>query len=988
MKSDSANRVAGTITINTSGIILSFDEISEQIFGYAASELLGQSVALLMPAPHRSEANVFIAGDLSQVESRLMGKLHEGLGLKKDGSTLLLSLFVGELKIPDGRILFGVVRDISERKDLERMQSQLSAIIDSSTDAIMSKTLEGIVTSWNPAAQRIFGYSEQEMLGQPMARLIPLGHENEEPEILAKIGRGEYIEHFETERQRKNGEVFPISVTISPIKNRHGKIIGASKIARDVTELKRSAEELQQYRTNLEELVSIATAEVTAIVQTAVNAIITIDGLGIVHIFNPSAEKLFGWQKQEIVGKNISMLMEEPFSSEHDGYLANYLNTGKAAIIGKGREVTGLRKDGSTFPGYLAVGHTKLTDTQHFFVGFISDITPQKKNEAELMQAKEDAEAGARAKSAFVANMSHEIRTPMNAVIGFAEVVLQDAALSLENRQHVKIILSSAKSLLGIINDILDASKLESGKFALETVCFNMPNALTDILRTVDHRAADKGIYLNLEYAATLPIRVMGDPHRLRQIILNLVGNSIKFTENGGITLSVRQGEQADMLQFSVKDTGIGMTQAQSAKVFEAFSQADASTTRRFGGTGLGTSISKQIVELMGGKIWVESEIDRGSAFNFTTHFSEASLTDGCLYEDGDLVMEGYVSPRVFRVLLAEDIEANATLVILRLKQQGHEIEWVKNGREAVAAFKAGHYDMILMDVMMPEMDGLEATRQIRAVEAGMGQHVVILALTASIMREDYERCYAAGMDRVEGKPIDFNQLFASMEQLAAPTAGQVNVDHKISIIAKQALDFSPLVGVADYEKALKTWRDPLVYMKVLISFASERAHDAADMEQLLSAHPSDAEPARAMAHALKGVAGNLALERVASLAEVLDASLKSGRGEIVPAQLVGLSDALAVAIAAIAKLQLPIEASEQQMQAFDVASVRALLLALLTSLEALNPDETEPVMSTLSQYVLTADLAPITRCVENFDFDAAQTKTYALAEKLGVKME
>ncbi|MDX8378684.1 MAG: PAS domain S-box protein [Gallionella sp.] len=987
MKFDSANCVAGTITINTSGTILSFDEISEHIFGYAASELLGQNVVLLMPEPYRSECNVFLAGDLCQLELSTVGRLHEGIGLKKDGSTILLSLFIGELKIPDGRILFGVVRDISERKDLERVQSQFSAIIDASSDAIMSKTLEGIVTSWNPAAQRMFGYSEQDMLGQAMARLIPKGHENEEPEILAKISRGEHIPHFETERQRKNGEVFPISVTISPIKDSCGEIIGVSKIARDITELKRSAEELQQYRTNLEKLVSIATAEVTAIVQTAVNAIITIDALGIMHVFNPSAEKLFGWKNREIVGKNISMLMEDPFSSEHDGYLANYLNTGKAEIIGKGREVTCLRKDGSTFPGYLAVGHTKLTDKQHFFVGFISDITPQKKNEAELRQAKEDAEAGARAKSAFVANMSHEIRTPMNAVIGFAEVVLQDAALSLENRQHVKIILSSAKSLLGIINDILDASKLESGKFSLETVCFNMPNALADILRTVDYRAADKGIYLNLEYAATLPIRLRGDPHRLRQIILNLVENSIKFTENGGVTLSVRPGERPDMLHFSVKDTGIGMTQAQSEKVFEVFSQADASTTRRFGGTGLGTSIAKQIVELMGGRIWVESEIDSGSVFNFTARFSVATLTEGCLYEDGNLVIEGYVSPRVFRVLLAEDIEANATLVILRLKQQGHEIEWVKNGREAVTAFKAGHYDMILIDVMMPEMDGLEATRQIRALE-GTDQHIPILALTASILREDRERCYAAGMDKVEGKPIDFNQLFASMEQLADPTVGSANVDHKLSIVAKQTLDLSPLFGVADYEKALKTWRDPLVYMKVLISFSLQHVNDVAEMAQLLLAHPVDTEPARGMAHALKGVAGNLALDRVASLAGALDVSLKSGEGDIVSAQLVGLSDALGVAIAAIAKLQLPIETSVYQMQTFDVVSVRALLITLLFSFEALNPDEAEPVMSKLSQYVLTADLAPIARCLENFDFDAAQTKTYALAEKLGVKME
>ncbi len=249
----------------------------------------------------------------------------------------------------------------------------------------------------------------------------------------------------------------------------------------------------------------------------------------------------------------------------------------------------------------------------------------------------------------------------MNAILGFSEVVLQDTQLSTETERHVRTLYSAAKSLLTIINDILDVSKLESGKFALETVCFHLPNALADALRTVEHRAAEKNLTITIEYDVHLPIRFMGDPTRLRQVVLNLVGNAIKFTPEGNITLRVKPGDKPDMLQFSVCDQGIGMTPEQVSTVFEPFSQADASTTRRFGGTGLGTTISKQIVDLMDGEIWVDSTFGAGSSFHFTAHLPEATVTDGCLYEHDSRIADGYVSPRLFRILLAEDVEANAT---------------------------------------------------------------------------------------------------------------------------------------------------------------------------------------------------------------------------------------------------------------------------------------------------------------------------------------
>ncbi|MBF0399548.1 MAG: CHASE domain-containing protein [Magnetococcales bacterium] len=745
--------------------------------------------------------------------------------------------------------------------------------------------------------------------------------------------------------------------------------------------------ELRLHRDHLEELVGAATAEVKAIVQTAVNAVITIDGQGIIHTFNPSAEKMFGWSSKEATGRNVSMLMENALAVQHNGFLKKYLDTREETIIGRGREILAMRKDGTFFPAYLAVGHAELSGGRHIFVGFLSDITLQKKDEAELRQAKEDAESGARAKAAFIANMSHEIRTPMNAVIGFADVVLQDSRLTPETRQHVRTILGSAKALLGIINDILDVSKLESGKFTLESACFHLPNALTEAMRTVEHRAAEKNLDIRVEYDPTLPVRRMGDSTRLRQVVLNLVGNAIKFTEKGKVTVAVRPDIQPDLLHFSVTDTGIGMTPAQSAKVFEAFTQADASTTRRFGGTGLGTTISKQIVEMMGGRIWVESEAGKGTVFHFTVHMPVATVIDGCLYEERDLVEEEYASPRRFQILLAEDIEANATLAMLRLQQQGHRVTWAKNGQEVLDLHRQGQHDLILMDVMMPQLDGLEATREIRAAEQRTGQHIPILALTASVMREESEQCMAAGMDGIEAKPIDFNRLFSSMEQLVPAGAGKPNIHRTIGLHSLAAINFSPLDGIVAYERAIKIWRDPAAYLKALLAFGRSRANDAIEMERLLSAYPDDTGPARAMAHALKGVAGNLAIDRVAHLATEIDADLKTDQKDSAASRLGELDRALRESTAAIDRIQ-PDTSNNQSstLQPFDERTIRHLFAELSNALKTLNPDPVELIMAKLACYMTKSELDAIQRSVDVFDFDAARSHATALADGLSLR--
>lgn len=483
-----------------------------------------------------------------------------------------------------------------------------------------------------------------------------------------------------------------------PVAGTDGSTLYSMHILADISE-----------RRFIEQTLRGSDSRTSAILRTMREGVIHIDSRGAILSANDAVTSLFGHEEEELLGHNVSLLVPEPHCSQHDQYLRNYLETRQPHVIGMPREVQGRRKDGSLFEMELNVNEM-VDDEGSTFLGIIRDITEQKAGQRKLEAALRAAQAATEARSRFLANMSHEIRTPINAVLGFAHLC-HNLELPARARDYVQKIHSAATSLLGVVNDILDFSKIEAGKLEMESISFSLDEILEQQAGMFNLKAKSKGVELVIGILSKMPDRLMGDPLRLGQILTNLLGNAIKFTEQGEISLTVNPvsiSADTATLHFEVRDSGLGMSQEQQENLFSAFSQADTSTTRKYGGTGLGLAISKQLVESMGGKLCVKSQSGKGSSFEFSLRFDIATETD-IQSQARSLITNK-------RVLVVDDNATMRHLMNSTIDTMGCKADSVDSGEEAIRRIQAGeNYDLILMDWRMSGMDGLAAAHAIRA---------------------------------------------------------------------------------------------------------------------------------------------------------------------------------------------------------------------------------------------------------------------------------
>jgi PAS domain S-box-containing protein len=506
-----------------------------------------------------------------------------------------------------------------------------------------------------------------------------------------------------------------------------------------------------------------------AIFDTEVDAIVVADRYGTIQSFNRAAKAIFGYSDDEAIGQNVRSLIPEPDRSEHDNCLTTYRQTGKRKIIGIGREVVGRRKDGSVVSLDLSVAEWRDIDGQQCFTGIMRDVSARNQQARELQRAREiaeqariEAEAANCAKTEFLATMSHEIRTPLTSISGFTDLLSRRGRLSKDQRRYLALIRMANEALLTIVNDILDFSKVEAGQLELQSRPFSLSALVHDAVTIVQPVAAKKSIVLKWTIDRHLSEWLVGDDTRLRQILFNLLNNAVKFTNEGSVSVAVcpklsHDGE--NLVHFAVTDTGIGIPIEQQHRLFKQFSQTDGSISRRFGGTGLGLAICKRLVEIMGGQIGVISDSGKGATIWFTARLPVAMQPNA--------MPQIAHTPEIFalnrgKILLVDDLQTNREIVGAYLDDGGYDVVPVGSGAEAISRLRKEKFDLVLMDIQMPNMDGVTATRTIREMGFPV-RDIPILAMTGNVLPQQIQVFIKAGMNDHVGKPIERASLYSKL---------------------------------------------------------------------------------------------------------------------------------------------------------------------------------------------------------------------------------
>ncbi|MEX8494136.1 PAS domain S-box protein [Sphaerotilus sp.] len=740
------NILDGILTLDRNLRVLSMSPAAERILQRRAEHALNSSLAECFTPPAWSQ----LCDTLMLEDASLLGEPMVIDGVLPDGRLVPLEVRLTHIEGTGPATLLVVVRDVSERLEAERALRLRGRIIDSIGVGVViadARKADQPIIYANVAFERMTGWQFDEVMGRNCRFLQGPDTDRSEIDRLRRaISEGRDIEVLLLNYTR-DGRPFWNELRVMAIHDGEGRLSHYVALQNDVT----ARIETQQQIARSEE-------QLRRVLNATHDGIVVIDETGTIETFNVGAERMFGYRADEVLGCNVSVIVPEPHRSRHDGYLARYMATGQSSAMGTEREFEARRKDGEVVWIALRFGPldetgTAPADGRRRFIGVIHDITDRKRTEIELRHAKEAAEDAASAKSEFLANMSHEIRTPMHGVLGAIEM-LQDTPLSGQQERFLDTARTSASLLLGVIDEILDFSRLEAGKLRIEALDFDLRRTVEDVTAMLAQRAHAKKLELACYIAPGVPEMVRSDPIRVRQVLVNLVGNAIKFTERGEVVVSVglAAGEGGrSMLRFEVRDTGIGIASDKQRTLFQPFTQADSSTSRRFGGSGLGLSIAKRLVELMNGHIDLDSQEGQGSRFWFTLPMR---MSGQALRLNVSRNFPGT------RVLVVDDNATNRIILHRYLTSWSSQSSSAANGEEALAklqdaAMSGRPYEVALLDLNMPGMDGYELVRHIQSDPALAAMPLVMLSSSV----QDPARMRGLRVDIWLDKPVRQSDL-------------------------------------------------------------------------------------------------------------------------------------------------------------------------------------------------------------------------------------
>jgi PAS domain S-box-containing protein len=758
----------GLAVTDENGKLIFINQAYADLIGYSKEEAINLTYWDVTPKSYQEQELKI----LEQIENDKKYGPYDKEYTHKEGYLVPVRLNGRIIEINGNKFLLSTVEGtlFSKTKSVQVELESKNNLIENSISEIYIfdyKTLKFLYT--NKSARKNTGYSIEEFKKMSPLNLKPMLTLNKFQKMIDPLIKNETdLVRFEIFHQRKNKTLYEVSVRIEKTQYKNSPAFIAT--ITDITENKKVQKEKLNSIKELDESLIFQ----KAILDNAAHGIIATDTEGLITSFNKAAENMLGYKAEEVIGQHTPAIFHDldevvKRSKEFSIKLGELIEPGfktftclADANLANGFDWTYISKDKKRTSIHLSV--TTIRNKKDEVIGYLgisNDVSERRKKENLLIESRKEAEKALKVKSQFLANMSHEVRTPMNGIIGMTSILL-DEVDSPEQIEKLLTIKESSMSLLQIINDILDISKIEANKLDVETSSFKLNHLIRNIIDLYKAAIEEKSIKLKYTIDSKIPDWIIGDPHRLKQILNNLLSNSIKFTKKGSVALEINligQQKESMKIAFKVIDSGVGIQEKDFNNIFKAFSQADTSTTRVFGGTGLGLSISKNLVELMGGKISVENNPIGGSIFSFSIKVKEGNQELDSIKKSEIIVSQ----LKSLKVLIVEDGATNQVIAKSFLKKLGHTSVIVENGVEAIAKLKEEKFDLILMDCHMPIMDGFEATQEIIRIYGDSRPRIV--ALTASVMKADIEKCYKVGMDDFLPKPLKLSDLSVALQK-------------------------------------------------------------------------------------------------------------------------------------------------------------------------------------------------------------------------------